>query len=1172
MTIPFAHTAFVGGEISPSLFGRTDLSKWVNGSSTMRNFFANYRGGASSRAGGAYVGTCKQAGTDNPPRLIPFQFNINQGYSLEFGDQYMRIISNGAYVVEDANAITAITKANPGVFTYTNTNYTLSNDDWIYILGVGGMTNFNGLIWIVQGVSGANFHVTDLFGNSVDTTAFTAYTSGGTLERIYTKTSPYAAVDMPYLKFTQSKDTMSLTCVNQETGTEYPTYDLVRSGATSWSFNLVTFNTAISPPSTVTVVAQASTTLSTYYSYIVTAVDFDTGEESVASDAAGVKNNDISISKGSNTISWTPVSGAGSYNIYAATPSYAVPVSIGVNYGYIGSAFGTQFTDTNVVADFTFTPPLHRDPFARGAIIAVNVTAGGAGFAQDTIAYSITTSTGSGFSGTPVVVNGALSSFIVENGGSLYADTDTITITGGGVAATGTYNFNSGNPINGENIVLNGVTWTFVTGTPVGNQTKIGGNEDVTLSTLALNLNASAVAGIAVASYSIAAHIMTVTYKTAGTGGNAYTLAVGTYGGAVSAGTLAGGVDGSDLGATATLTVGAHTGTYPSDVAYYQQRRAYANTTNQPDTYFMSRPGAFKNMDSSIPVVDSDAIEAAPWAQQVNGIQAMVPMTTGLIILTGNGAWLLNGGNNSALTASDQTATSQAYNGCHSHIQPLVINYDCLYVQAKGSIVRDLSFNFFVNVFTGTDMTVLSNHLFNYHQLQQWAYAEEPYKLVWVVRDDGVMLSLTYLKEQDVYAWARHDTNGFFVSVCSVTEPPVDAIYVVTKRYIQNGWRYYTERFDNRNWQNAEDCFCVDAGLRYPMTYPNATLTPAAADGTANISSVLVTGFGSGYTAPTAVAVDPSGEGSGATFTVHLSGGVITSITVNTEGSGYIEGTSIVITDSTGSGGVAYPVITNNVVFTASAPVFTAGNVGDVIRIGNNNASVSGEGITVTGSGKAVITAYTSGTQVTANIISPITAVVPNNPDNMPVPAISGQWSLSTPTDTVSGLNHLEGMTVAILADGSVVPNQTVVNGMVTLPQSYSSIVVGLPYTCQLQTLYLEPPNSPVSIQGKRKNIYNATIRVETTKGISAGTNQPDSSVQPNYATVPWENMREVKERNALVHAGAAIPLFTGDFFVNVDADWNEKGQFAIQQSYPLPANILAVIMNYKVGDTSDGP
>jgi hypothetical protein len=1045
--------SFSGGEISPELFGRTDLAKWNNGCSTLRNMFVSYRGGASSRAGLKYVGTCLQDGNGPPPRDIDFQFNINQGYALEFGDQvvtrtvtnaadaggliritldstrglmtgmatvisgvvgtteangawiitvidgtdidlqdsvfanayvsggisvtpnagYMRIKSNGAYVVEDAQDITNITQGNPGVFTYDNSDYTLQNGDWIFVTGVGGMTDFNGLVWIVYDVTGTDFSVTDLFGVPVETLSFSAYTSGGSLERIFTSPAPYAAVDLPYLKFTQSADTMSLCCVNQQTGTEYPPYDLVRNGATDWDFTEVTFESSIDAPTGLAITVHASTTLSTYYSYVVTAVN-ENGEESVASAPDQDQNNDISVNAGSNSLTWNVVTGATSYNIYRATPQYGAMVPSGVLYGYLGTSTGNNFVDTNIIADFTKVPPTHNDPF------------------------------------------------------------------------------------DGDN-----------------NQ--------------------------------------------------------------------------------------------PSCVAYFQQRRVYANTQSQPDTYFFSRPGAFTNMDISIPITDDAAIIGAPWAQQVNGIQFMQPMTNGLIILTGNGAWLLNGGGeNNAITPSSQTAQSQAYNGCSDHIPPLVVNYDVLYVQSKGSIVRDLAYNFFTNVFTGTDMTVLSSHLFNYHQMQQWAYCEEPYKLIWLARDDGIMLCLTYLKEQDVYAWSRHDTNGFFVGVCSVTEPPVDVLYTIVKRYINGQWKYYSERMDNRNWTNAENCFCVDAGLSTPLTFPDATLIPASAEGTSNISSVLLINGGSGYTAPTVMAV---GAGSGATFSVTLSSGEITAINVLTEGSGYVEGdTTLVITDTTGSGADAHPTITNYVTFTTDANVFTVDNEGDVIRLGNPDAPIEvGAGVTLTGGGKAVIVEYVSATEVVANIVEPITAVMYDNGVDMPVPAISGQWSLSTPVTTISGLNHLEGMEVSILADGGVEAPQTVVDGSITLQNEASLVTIGLPYICQLQSLYLETPSQD-TLQGKRKDISSVVVRTENSRGFTVGTDEPDQSTQPNNATVPWTDMVEVKERNALANAGNAIPLFTGDSFVNVGGSWSEYAQTAVQTVNPLPLNILALIISFRAGDT----
>ena len=98
MSLQHIQNSFISGEISPAIYGRTDLAKYHSGAATMRNMFVGYRGGAYSRAGLAYVGMCKQAGSAYPPRDIQFQFNNQQGYALEFGDNYMRIKSNGAYV------------------------------------------------------------------------------------------------------------------------------------------------------------------------------------------------------------------------------------------------------------------------------------------------------------------------------------------------------------------------------------------------------------------------------------------------------------------------------------------------------------------------------------------------------------------------------------------------------------------------------------------------------------------------------------------------------------------------------------------------------------------------------------------------------------------------------------------------------------------------------------------------------------------------------------------------------------------------------------------------------------------------------------------------------------------------------------------------------------------
>src|SRR5260370_37384200 len=108
----------------------------------------------------------------------------------------------------------------------------------------------------------------------------------------------------------------------------------------------------------------------------------------------------------------------------------------------------------------------------------------------------------------------------------------------------------------------------------------------------------------------------------------------------------------------------------------------------------------------------------------------MITQPQGLIIFSDNQAWLLNGGSPGAPISAEQiVANSQAYNGA-SFPPPIVANDNILYVQSKGSIVRDLTFNFYTAVYTGADISVLSSHLFYGYSILEWAWAEEPLKIV----------------------------------------------------------------------------------------------------------------------------------------------------------------------------------------------------------------------------------------------------------------------------------------------------------------------------------------------------------------------------------------------------------------------------------------------------------
>lgn len=283
-------------------------------------------------------------------------------------------------------------------------------------------------------------------------------------------------------------------------------------------------------------------------------------------------------------------------------------------------------------------------------------------------------------------------------------------------------------------------------------------------------------------------------------------------------------------------------GNNPGAVSFFQQRLYYAGSTSLPATFWASQPGAFQNFNQSNPIQASDTITGTIVSNQLNQIKHMLPMPGGLIFLTGRSAFTLTTGQGAnatlAVTPLNATLMPQAYNGS-ADVAPIVVNEDILYVQAKGSIVRDLSYNIYAAIYTGTDISIRSNHLFFGYNILQWAYAEEPFKIIWAIRDDGILLSLTFMKEQQITGWAHHDTQGLYKSVAVIQEGQVDAPYVIVERFLPNGQAVqFIERMMERTLiYGAEDSWAVDAGVRSSLSTPASTITISAASGSVNITA-----------------------------------------------------------------------------------------------------------------------------------------------------------------------------------------------------------------------------------------------------------------------------------------------------------------------------------------------
>ena len=508
--------------------------------------------------------------------------------------------------------------------------------------------------------------------------------------------------------------------------------------------------------------------------------------------------------------------------------------------------------------------------------------------------------------------------------------------------------------------------------------------------------------------------------------------------------------DANDTPATAR-TIFNTTDEYPATVSYYQQRLVFGQTNNDPQKIFMSQTGNYHNFNISEPLRDDDAVTFTIAASQVNEVRHLVPLSD-MIILTSGGEWLLTA-NDGVITPSAIQVKPQGYRGS-ADAPPIVIGNTIIHLQSKGAIIRDLAFALESDSYTGNDLTVLASHLFAGKTVKEWAYAQAPHSIVWVVLSDGTLAALTYMREHEVWGWSRHDTDGTFESVCTIAEGDEDATYFVVKRTINGATKRYIERLNTRVFTEAADAFFVDSGLSYDGTHTGST-------------------------------------------SMTLSGG-----------SSWTHSETLTLT--------------------ASGSTFVSGDVGNTIVL-----TIGTETLVCT------IQAYTSATVVSVKAGRDVPVAFRS--------VATTTWSKGV--DEISGLGHLEGKTVAILADGNVEAQQTVASGAITISNPATKIHIGLPIQADVQTLNLEL-GQPTQ-QGKKKSISEVTLRVEESRGGKIGYDA--------------DHLTEFKQR-AYEPYGTATSLKTGDISVTMPSTWRSEGSIFYRQDDPLPMTLLAVIPEVSVG------
>lgn len=254
-------------------------------------------------------------------------------------------------------------------------------------------------------------------------------------------------------------------------------------------------------------------------------------------------------------------------------------------------------------------------------------------------------------------------------------------------------------------------------------------------------------------------------------------------------------------------------GNYPAAVTYFDQRRCFGGTLNQPQNFWATKSGTENNLQFSIPTRDDDSIQFKIAALSASTIRHLLPLTS-LLIMASSVEYQANTGGNPGITPSDFSLPPQSYVGSNN-VNPLIVNSNVLFAANRGGHVREMTYNLYSGGFQTSDLSLRAPHLFDNLNIVDSAFSKSPYPIAWFVSSNGTLLANTYVPEQQVQPWHRHDTQGTFESICVVAEGNEDVLYAVINRTIQGVTKRYVERLASRQFTRQQDCFFVDAGLTY---------------------------------------------------------------------------------------------------------------------------------------------------------------------------------------------------------------------------------------------------------------------------------------------------------------------------------------------------------------------
>lgn len=521
---------------------------------------------------------------------------------------------------------------------------------------------------------------------------------------------------------------------------------------------------------------------------------------------------------------------------------------------------------------------------------------------------------------------------------------------------------------------------------------------------------------------------------------------------------------------------------FPSSVSFFEQRLGFGGENPTPQIMHGSETSAFNDFSpTALNGTDVLATHGVNFEFATNQVNAILWMqyATRLIIGTANAVLSARGSLDGEPITPSNIQVSRITGYGSSAVAPVVVGDELVYITANSQSLRGLRITEGSEPPIPTDITLLAKHVFrdpfeftlsrvSAVTITSMAYQQDKHQVIWCVRNDGVMVAVTYIPEQEVFAWHRHTLGGWAVARSATFASTAVNISTDAIEQTDHGFRTGEGPF------RLSTTDTIPAGLSATTEY--------------FIERVDSDNFKLRLTAD-GTAVDITSQGAG-------------NHSVREMGNPKVESVAVIPAPDATHDQVWFSVERNLIDAAGTFSTFRG------IEFFEDD--------------------WISGVDTDMRYV-----------DSAPV-AHTG-----SSVTTITGLDHLEGETVQILANGADHPDRVVASGSITLDKAYDDVLVGLGYTSEMETLRLEPADPEGASMGKVARIDHLVLRLYQTVGGKFGPNE--------------DELDDLIFRDADDPMDESVPFFTGDVKVPFEGRYEREKRLLIRQDRPLPLNLLAM-------------